>query len=196
MAQGTRGVALTDFSLTRAQDRSYISGHHHVELSGIVLPNKTPMLVHDPAAIAAFKHLREKVETRIKKYRFRPSDRPRRPPHMNDFARLARRLCGKSIGLVLGGGGGRGISHIGMLQALEEEQIPVDAIGGCSIGAFVGGLYAREADLLSTRGRAKQFSGRMGSIWRLLSDVTYPFAAYTTGMSGWSRSNKTLRPLT
>mgnify|MGYP002718969768 FL=1 len=103
---------------------------------------------------------------------------------MNDFARLARRLCGKSIGLVLGGGGGRGISHIGMLQALEEEQIPVDAIGGCSIGAFVGGLYAREADLLSTRGRAKQFSGRMGSIWRLLSDVTYPFAAYTTGTSG------------
>ncbi|GHJ83736.1 hypothetical protein NliqN6_0138 [Naganishia liquefaciens] len=163
------------------KDRSYISGHHHVELSGIVLSNKTPILVHDPAAIAAFKHLREKVETSIKKYRFRPSDRPRRPPHMNDFARLARRLCGKSIGLVLGGGGGRGISHIGMLQALEEEQIPVDAIGGCSIGAFVGGLYAREADLLSTRGRAKQFSGRMGSIWRLLSDVTYPFAAYTTG---------------
>ncbi|KAJ9120545.1 hypothetical protein QFC24_005220 [Naganishia onofrii] len=163
------------------KDRSYISGHHHVELPGIVLPNKTPMLVHDPAAIAAFKHLREKVETRIKKYRFRPSDRPRRPPHMNDFARLARRLCGKSIGLVLGGGGGRGISHIGMLQALEEAQIPVDAIGGCSIGAFVGGLYAREADLLSTRGRAKQFSGRMGSLWRLLSDVTYPFAAYTTG---------------
>ncbi|KAJ9098511.1 hypothetical protein QFC20_005937 [Naganishia adeliensis] len=163
------------------KDRSYISDHHHVELAGIVLPNKTPMLVHDPAAIAAFKHLREKVETRIKKYRFRPSDRPRRPPHMNDFARLARRLCGKSIGLVLGGGGGRGISHIGMLQALEEAQIPVDAIGGCSIGAFVGGLYAREADLLSTRGRAKQFSGRMGSLWRLLSDVTYPFAAYTTG---------------
>ncbi|KAJ9115517.1 hypothetical protein QFC22_005277 [Naganishia vaughanmartiniae] len=163
------------------KDRSHISGHHHVELPGIVLPNKTPMLVHDPAAIAAFKHLREKVETRIKKYRFRPSDRPRRPPHMNDFARLARRLCGKSIGLVLGGGGGRGISHIGMLQALEEAQIPVDAIGGCSIGAFVGGLYAREADLLSTRGRAKQFSGRMGSLWRLLSDVTYPFAAYTTG---------------
>ncbi|KAJ9102995.1 hypothetical protein QFC19_004553 [Naganishia cerealis] len=163
------------------KDRSYISGHHHVELPGIILPNKTPMLVHDPAAIAAFKHLREKVETRIKKYRFRPSDRPRRPPHMNDFARLARRLCGKSIGLVLGGGGGRGISHIGMLQALEEAQIPVDAIGGCSIGAFVGGLYAREADLLSTRGRAKQFAGRMGSLWRILSDVTYPFAAYTTG---------------
>jgi lysophospholipid hydrolase len=39
--------------------------------------------------------------------------------------------------------------------------------------------------LLSTRGRAKQFSGRMGSLWRLLSDVTYPFAAYTTGMQSF-----------
>ena len=51
---------------------------------------------------------------------------------------------------------------------------------GTSIGAFVGGLYAREGDLLSAVGRAKQFSGRMGNIWRTLSDVTYPIVAYTT----------------
>jgi lysophospholipid hydrolase len=50
---------------------------------------------------------------------------------------------------------------------------------GTSIGAFIGGLYAREGDLLRTTGRAKQFSGRMG-IWRILSDVTYPIVAYTT----------------
>lgn len=163
------------------QERSYVSAHHHVELPGLVLPTKHVPIIHDPAAVAAFKHLRGKVEDRIKKYRVRPIDRPRRPPHSNDFARLARRLCGKSIGVVLGGGGARGISHLGMLQAMEEFQIPVDAIGGCSIGAMVGGLYAREADLLSTTGRLKQFSGRMGSIWRILSDVTYPFASYTTG---------------
>lgn len=51
---------------------------------------------------------------------------------------------------------------------------------GTSIGAFVGGLYAREGDLISTSGRTKQFSGRMGNIWRQLSDVTYPLVAYTT----------------
>ncbi len=83
--------------------------------------------------------------------------------------------------LVLGGGGARGICQIGFLEAMEEAQIPIDMIGGCSIGAFIGGLYAREADLLTTTGRAKQFAGRMSSIWRLLSDVTYPVAAYTTG---------------
>jgi len=37
---------------------------------------------------------------------------PQRPTAKNDFARLARRICGRSIGVVLGGGGARGISHL------------------------------------------------------------------------------------
>jgi lysophospholipid hydrolase len=51
---------------------------------------------------------------------------------------------------------------------------------GTSIGAFVGGLYARDVDLLASAGRAKQFSSRMSNIWRILSDVTWPVVAYTT----------------
>lgn len=46
------------------------------------------------------------------------------------------------VALVLGGGGARGAAHIGVLKAIEEQQIPVDLIVGTSIGAFVGGLYA------------------------------------------------------
>ncbi|WWC88526.1 lysophospholipase NTE1 [Kwoniella dendrophila CBS 6074] len=163
-------------------NRPWAHAHYHVELPGVVTPHKVSPTIHDPAAIAAFKHLRERVETRIRKYRgLRPFTRPRRAAHMNDFARISRRICGKQIGLVLGGGGARGISHIGMLQALEEFGIPIDAIGGCSIGSFVGGLYAKGTDLLETTGRTKQFAGRMGSMLRILSDVTYPFVAYTTG---------------
>jgi hypothetical protein len=48
------------------------------------------------------------------------------------------------------------------------------------MGAFVGGLYAREGDLISTAGRTKQFSSRMANLWRMLTDVTYPIVAYTT----------------
>ena len=44
--------------------------------------------------------------------------------------------------LVLSGGGARGLAHVGVLQALEELRIPVDAIAGTSMGAVVGGLYA------------------------------------------------------
>ncbi len=46
------------------------------------------------------------------------------------------------IGLVLSGGGARGLAHIGVLRALEEKQIPIDYIAGTSMGAIVGGLYA------------------------------------------------------
>lgn len=46
------------------------------------------------------------------------------------------------IGLVLSGGGARGLAHVGVLEALEEQRIPIDAIAGTSMGAVVGGLYA------------------------------------------------------
>ena len=48
----------------------------------------------------------------------------------------------KSIGLALGGGGARGLAHIGVIKALEEESIPVDIVVGTSIGALVGAAYA------------------------------------------------------
>ena len=46
------------------------------------------------------------------------------------------------IGLVLSGGGARGAAHIGVIRALEEMHIPIDAVAGTSMGAVVGGLYA------------------------------------------------------
>jgi len=46
------------------------------------------------------------------------------------------------IGLALGGGAARGLAHIGALKALEEADIPIHYISGCSIGSIVGGLYA------------------------------------------------------
>ena len=46
------------------------------------------------------------------------------------------------IGLVLSGGGARGLAHVGVLEVLERERIPVDAIAGTSMGAIIGGLYA------------------------------------------------------
>ena len=46
------------------------------------------------------------------------------------------------IGLALGGGGARGVAHIGVLRKLEELGIPVDCIAGTSMGSLVGGMYA------------------------------------------------------
>ncbi|KAF7347414.1 Lysophospholipase NTE1 [Mycena venus] len=164
------------------KNRPWVHQHIHVELPGLVLPISKPVPPKDPDAVTTLKNLKDKVQSEIQKYRKSGNDlRPQRLPHINDFSRLARRICGKSIGLVLGGGGARGISHLGLIRALEEYGIPIDHIGGTSIGALIGGLYAREGDILSSAGRAKAFSGRMGNIWRILSDVTYPLVAYTTG---------------
>ena len=60
----------------------------------------------------------------------------------DDFARMVRRLTGRAICIVLGGGGARGLAHVGVLRAIEEAGIPIDMIGGSSMGAIIGGLYA------------------------------------------------------
>jgi NTE family protein len=59
-----------------------------------------------------------------------------------DIARVARLLTGRSVGLVLSGGGARGFAHIGVLKALTEAKIAVDSIGASSIGAIIGAGWA------------------------------------------------------
>ena len=59
-----------------------------------------------------------------------------------ELRRAARRLAGTGRTLVLSGGGARGYVHIGLLGALEEAGIEIDAIAGTSMGALVGGAYA------------------------------------------------------
>jgi NTE family protein len=51
------------------------------------------------------------------------------------------------VALVLGGGGARGLAHIGVLKVLKEEKVPVDIVVGTSIGAIVGALYASEVPM-------------------------------------------------
>ncbi|MBP6663492.1 MAG: patatin-like phospholipase family protein, partial [Paludibacter sp.] len=48
----------------------------------------------------------------------------------------------QKVGLVMSGGGAKGITHIGVIKALEENNIPIDYVAGTSMGAIVGGMYA------------------------------------------------------
>lgn len=80
-------------------------------------------------------------------------------PNMHsDFARMARWLTGNSIGLVLGGGGARGAAHVGMLKAIQDAGIPVDMVGGVSIGAFMGALYCCERSTTTVTQKAREWS--------------------------------------
>jgi NTE family protein len=97
---------------------------------------------------------------------------PRRHFHVRarpDIERAARLLTGRGLGLVLSGGGARGIAHIGVIRALAERGVAVDAICGASMGALVGGLMALEWDVERMRNGASTFGHR-----HPLRDLNFP----------------------
>ncbi len=90
------------------------------------------------------------------------------------FARLARLLAGCPLGIVFGGGGARGFAHLGVLRALEELGIPVDIIGGASIGAAVTGPTAQGQ-------RIAEATEVIRRNFRSLLDYTLPLASLLSG---------------
>ena len=106
------------------------------------------------------------------------------------FGRLGRRILGKSFGLVLGGGGARGLAHLGIIKALKEAGVQIDLIGGTSMGAFIGGLLAREGGLNDYQRILQAIEGfcrAMCSKWRQALDLTYPATSWFTG-HGFNRA--------
>lgn len=131
-------------------------------------------------------------------------------PNMHsDFSRFARWLTGNSIGyakcrtqsfeslsnkqsdflcrLVLGGGGARGAAHVGMLKAIQDAGIPVDMVGGVSIGAFMGALYCCERNTTTVTQKAREWSKKMTQWHRQILDLTYPITSMFTG-KGFNQS--------
>lgn len=76
-----------------------------------------------------------------------------------DMARLGRILSGTAIGFVLAGGGAKGFAHIGVLKALQEYSIPVDFVGGTSVGGLVAGAisFGQPADIVGQHMRKGAF---------------------------------------
>jgi predicted acylesterase/phospholipase RssA len=68
-----------------------------------------------------------------------------------DLDRLARILAGRAVGLVLGGGGARAFAHVGAIRALREAGVPIDHVGGTSMGAVIGALAAMELPVATMR---------------------------------------------
>jgi len=95
----------------------------------------------------------------------------------SDVERVARLLTGRSIGLVLSGGGARGFAHIGVVRALREAGMRIDSVGGTSIGAIIGAGVAADwsdEEMLDKYRRAF-VAGRP------LKDYTFPFVSLVSG---------------
>jgi lysophospholipid hydrolase len=95
----------------------------------------------------------------------------------SDISRLARVVRGRATGVVLGGGGPRGLAHLGVLRALEETGIPLDVVGGTSIGALIGAMYAAG---LSHDDRVKRTLDATTRHGRLV-DLTLPVLSLASG---------------
>jgi predicted acylesterase/phospholipase RssA/CRP-like cAMP-binding protein len=93
----------------------------------------------------------------------------------SDYQRLARFIADKPVGVVLSGGGARGLAHVGALQALERCGVPIDSIAGTSIGAAVAGKWAMDMDLASLVDTANDFARTFGR--GFFRDLTFPAIA-------------------
>ena len=94
-----------------------------------------------------------------------------------DVPRVARMLTGRGVGLVLSGGGARGFAHIGIVKALREAGIPIDLVGGTSMGGILGAGVALgwSIEELTDRFRASFVDAKP------LRDYTLPFVSLVSG---------------
>lgn len=105
--------------------------------------------------------------------------RPRAHYHVRrraDVGRAARLLVGDGLGVVLSGGGARGLAHVGISCALLDNGVPIDAVIGTSIGALVGGTIAMEWDEAMSRSRAHAFSRK-----HPLFEIVIPYRSLLSG---------------
>jgi NTE family protein len=97
-----------------------------------------------------------------------------------DVDRLARMLTGRAIGVVFSGGAAKGGGHIGVIRALREAGIPIDLVGGASIGALVAGAVAQDWDPVTFFDRYRHF-GSLLHARNPVGDYTIPIVALARG---------------
>jgi len=95
----------------------------------------------------------------------------------DQLKRLSRIVRGSTVGVVLSGGGARGFAHVGVLKALVEAGVPIDHIGGTSIGASVAAFHAMGLDWEETLDLERRVTVDKGS----LVDFTFPAVALGRG---------------
>lgn len=96
---------------------------------------------------------------------------------LDGLPRLARYLAGRAVGLVLAGGGARGFAHIGVIRALRQRGIPIDYVGGTSIGAIIAAFVAMGMD----DDAVHSISRHVFVTERPLRDYTLPFLSLLKG---------------
>lgn len=136
-------------------------------LSRPSIPVRTSLSMND------FKTLHEKKRVFIEKLKITELDKH------SDVARLSRYLLGSQIALIFGGGGSRGFAHAAIVRQIKDElDIPIDIVGGTSIGAVAAAHYGRDQTSKSVYKGLKRWADQMGNKLVMASDLTYPYVSF------------------
>jgi NTE family protein/lysophospholipid hydrolase len=94
-----------------------------------------------------------------------------------DFARLARFIVGKAVSVAFSGGGARALAHIGVIRAMQDCGIPIDAVAGVSAGCFVSAFHAMGHEVDKMLAIAWDGIGT----YKPTQEVTFPMVAFLSG---------------
>jgi predicted acylesterase/phospholipase RssA/CRP-like cAMP-binding protein len=155
-ARGSRGLRAVEDEIVRHQRN---------------IPTRTELVLLHDASTAAPRRTSEWLTPRaVQRHHHVRVDRT------DDYARVARLITNQGIAVVFSGGGARGIAHIGVLRALRDARVPIDATAGASIGSIVAGAVARGD---SPEELAAQL--RAAVVQKSPVDVTFPTMSFASG---------------
>ena len=97
-----------------------------------------------------------------------------------DIRRLVREIARRRVGLALSSGGARSLAHIGVIQVLEEHGIEVDVVAGCSMGAYIGAVWAFGYDGVAMEKLAREVEHRWGLL-ELIDPFVLPREGFLRG---------------
>src|SRR5581483_6036879 len=99
-----------------------------------------------------------------------------------EMAALARRAAGRSVGVVLSGGGARALAHIGVIEELQRAGVPIDRIAGVSLGSLIAAAVARDPSATD-----------LASLFNRYFVAQNPTTDYTVPLVSLIRGRKTAR---
>jgi NTE family protein len=108
-----------------------------------------------------------------------------------DIRRLAREIGSCLVGLALSSGAAKGLSHIGVIQVLEENDIEIDVIAGSSMGAYIGATWAFGHDGATMEKIAREMESRW-AFWTIIDPAFPPRQGFVRGLAVKKRLMKSI----
>ena len=157
---------------------------------------KPVLCLHEDEAVDGYDNLIESVASRVDVFiRGCPEAAENNPRPSGSFPadirRLAREIGSCLVGLALSSGAAKGLSHIGVLQVLEENGIDVDVVAGSSMGAYIGAAWAFGLDGQRLEKLARELESPW-ALWSLIDPAFPPRQGFVRGVAVKNRLKKSI----